>query len=199
MGSQKNRGTDTATGLLYELIATAKANNNKINVALRDIGKAFDKVWHQGLIYKLLTKNIPKYLVKILNSYLENRYARIKINNYIGPPFKLLSGVPQGGCLSPSLFNFYTHDIPSPTVCSEHIIYADDITQVIAHPGSERMLAALTKNAIVNINNFEHKWKIKTNINKFQIIPILRRKTNKIKIDKTIFDMHGEGKVLGLD
>ena len=197
-GFIKNRGTDTATGLLYEQIATAKANRYKINIVLRDIGKAFDKVWHQGLIYKLMKNNIPKFLVRILNSYLENRTARIKINTFIGPPFRLMSGVPQGGCLSPALFNFYTHDLPDPTAYSEHIIYADDITQIITYPGTERMLAAISRNAIDSINRFEHQWKIKTNINKFQIIPIARKNTTKITLNNKTYDMHNEGTVLGV-
>ena len=198
-GFTKGKGTDTATAVLYEIIAVAKANKSRINLVLRDISKAFDKVWHQGLIYKLIKGNIPNYLIRIVNNYLTGRKAQIKIDSYIGPTFELLSGVPQGGCLSPSLFNFYTHDLPPPTGNSEQVIYADDITQIIINHGGENMLAQLTKRAIETINKFENKWKIQTNINKFQIIPIGRKIAKDITINNKTFRTHNEGKVLGTE
>ncbi|WP_368666157.1 reverse transcriptase domain-containing protein, partial [Nocardioides antri] len=95
------------------------------------MSKAFDKVWHNGLKYKLITKALPKFLIRILSNYLDDRTASIRMGSYVGPPFDLLSGVPQRGCLSPTLFSFYTSDLPPPSGKNEHIIYADDITQII--------------------------------------------------------------------
>ena len=130
-GFRKNRGTGTATGLLYELIAVAKANNSRVNVVFRDISKAFDRVWHDGLTWKMIVAHLPDYLIRIIHNYLRDRNIEIRIGNYLGPRFSALCGVPQGGCLSPTLFNFYTHDLPTPLGNNEDIIYADDITQVI--------------------------------------------------------------------
>lgn len=197
-GFRKDRGTETAIGIIYELIATAKANKLRTNLILRDISKAFDKVWHEGLIYKLISGKLPNYIIRIIFDYLQNRKAQIKINNYIGPSFNLCSGVPQGGCLSPTLFNYYTHDLPPPISNSEYIAYADDITQIITYPGTEHMLTKLTEKAVEEINTFENKWKIKTNSSKFQVIPIGRRKTMKIKINNTEIQSQKEGKALGV-
>ena len=69
-GFRKNHGTDTATALIYELIAAGKSNQQKIITIMRDVSKAFDRVWHSGLIYKMLTSNFPEYLVRIIASYL---------------------------------------------------------------------------------------------------------------------------------
>ena len=119
MVSEKNRGTDTATALLYETIATSLANKYKVNLVLRDISKAFDKVWHNGLRFKMLINNFPRYQLRIISDYLRNRQAKIKINSFIGQPFLKAAGVPQGGCLSPTLFNIYTADLPLPTANHE--------------------------------------------------------------------------------
>ena len=78
-GFRKNRGTNTATAILYETIATAIGNKNKVNLVLRDISKAFDKVWHEGLKYKLIQANLPNYLIRIISNYLDNRTVTIKI------------------------------------------------------------------------------------------------------------------------
>ena len=196
-GFRKNRGTNTATAILYETIATAIGNKNKVNLVLRDISKAFDKVWHEGLKYKLIQANLPNYLIRIISNYLDNRTATIKIGQYVGPRFPLLSGVPQCGCLSPTLFALYTADVPPPSGMNEMIIYADDITQIVQKKGSENYLTRETEREISKINQYENKWKIKTNLDKFQIIPILRKGLKKVKVDNNTYEFATTGKVLG--
>ena len=75
--------------------------------------------------------------------YLTDRWAKIYIEDFAGPLFELKAGVPQGGCLSPTLFSMYTAEIPEPeTRNSIDIYYADDVTQLISYQTkSERLLA----------------------------------------------------------
>ena len=58
--------------------------------------------------------------------------ATIRIGNLLGTPFHLESGVPQGACLSPSLFNFYVSDLPDTLPDTDYVQYADDVTQIIS-------------------------------------------------------------------
>jgi hypothetical protein len=70
--------------------------------AFLDIQQAFDRVWHDGLLYKL--KQLlptPHYL--LLQSYLSDRYSQIKIHTETSPYFPINSGVPQGSVLGPLL------------------------------------------------------------------------------------------------
>ena len=61
-----------------------------------------------------------------------DRWATIQLEQQAGPLFELKAGVPQGGCLSLTLFSVYTADIPPPaTSNSIDICYADDINQLI--------------------------------------------------------------------
>ena len=103
-----------------------------VDLVMRDFDKAFDKVWTLGLQYKILNLNLPKTIEKLTCDYLTDRWAKIYIEDFAGPLFELKAGVPQGGCLSPTLFSIYTADIPEPeTRNSIDIYYADDVTQLI--------------------------------------------------------------------
>lgn len=198
-GFRKNRGTHTALAIITDTIARAKAYNAQVNLILRDIKKAFDKVWHLGLKYKILKTTLPTYMKQILCDNLTDRKIYIQIRECLGPPFEIENGVPQGGCLSPTLFIFYTSDMPQPTPYNNYVVFADDVTQIVAYPGkSKEFLAMHTKNAIESINQYEKKWKIQTNITKFKIIPVGRMNSALIVADGDIYEYANEGIVLGL-
>lgn len=198
-GFRKNRSTQTAIAILTEIIAIEKAKGNQVNLVFRDVSKAFDKVWHLGLRFKLLQQGLPKPYEKLLCDYLEDRKAHISVGNLLGPAFSLHSGVPQGGCLSPTLYILYTSDMPNPSPYSEYIMYADDVTQWVSYSGkSTQMMAHHTANAIQNINNYERKWKIKTNTDKFKVLPIAKFKPAPLIVDGDIYNYANEGNFLGV-
>ena len=200
-GFTPHRGTHTALATIYEPIANAKTQGSFVNLVLRDISKAFDKVWHAGLQYKILSLQFPTCLTKLLCSYLTDRQTSVRIGTHIGPPIHLQRGVPQGGCLSPTLYNLFTSDTPEPAPFSEHVMYADDLTQIITYPSRSRHLLALyTARAIDNITNFERKWKIQTNMNKFQLVNFLHINTEPVMVDdeSTNIPYNQKGTVLGL-
>ena len=58
---------------------------------LRDVSKAFDKVWHRGLLYKLVESGVPERLVRLLASYLSDRRARVRMEDHLGPPSELFA------------------------------------------------------------------------------------------------------------
>ena len=198
-GFRKNRSTETALAITTEIIAQALSHHHQCSVVLRDVSKAFDKVWHDGLRYKLHQCNIPPPFTRILSNFLINRKAYISLPTHNGQSFNIYSGVPQGSSLSPTLYTIYTADTPQPAHNAYHVMYADDITQIVIQPGkSRKFLAKKLEREITNINNFEHKWKIQTNTNKFTIIPIAMRKTEPVTINNTHIPYSYSGKILGL-
>ncbi len=198
-GFRSRKGTDTALTTIHETIAHHIARKSQVYVVLRDVSKAFDKVWHNGLKFKVAQLQLPVCITKLLNNFIINRKARIKIGSFTGPEFALTAGVPQGSALSPTLYTIYTNDIPDPAVDCTTIQYADDITQIIAYHGKSRhLMANRTTSEIEKINEYEKKWKIKTNKNKFKIIPLAVKKKNDIVIDGTPIQYSESGKVLGI-
>ena len=98
-----------------------------IAVAL-DMSKAFDTVNIHTLTKKLLDTQIPPILIKFIANYIKGRKAFTTYNNKTSTQRQFKTGVPQGGVLSPTLFNIYTSDIPSPPPNINITVYADDIT-----------------------------------------------------------------------
>ncbi len=91
------------------------------------MAKAFDKVWHAGLEFKILLPGLPDISTKSICTFIDNRITYINIKHYNGPSFQIRSEVPQGSPLSPTLYTIYTADIPAPTHRSLNIMYADTL------------------------------------------------------------------------
>ncbi len=185
---------------MYEAIANALAQKKQVYIVLRDVAKAFDKVWHNGLKYKLQRLQLPSILEKILCNFLDNRRAKINTGKEYSREIRLLSGVPQESVLSPTLYTLFTNDLPPPEHGCLDTMYANDVTQIITSPRKSKLMIKLkVERHIERINRFERKWKIKTSEEKFQIIPIAQLKTKKIIVSNKEIETSKSGKPLGLN
>ena len=103
-----------------------------ITVAL-DMTKAFDTIHIHILIRKLLPTNIPGTIIKFIANYIKGRKAYTRYRNHTSRQHQFKTGVPQGVVLSPTLYNIYTPDLPSPSEPVQVMAYADDITITYIH------------------------------------------------------------------
>jgi len=76
------------------------------------VSQAFDRVWHEGLIYKLKLFLPPTYYL-LIKSYLTDRHFQVRFGSSFSNIANINAGVPQGGILSPILYNIYAADQPT--------------------------------------------------------------------------------------
>ena len=90
-----------------------------------DVSKAFDKVWHQGLIFKLKAYGVKGNFLKLLENYLTDRQQRVVLNGRTSSWQNIYVGVSQGSVLGPLLFLIYINNLPDglTSMCK---IFADD-------------------------------------------------------------------------
>ncbi|KAL1453270.1 hypothetical protein WDU94_007426 [Cyamophila willieti] len=131
-------------------------------MVLLDIEKAFDCVWHEGIIHKLDKLNVNPIISKIILSYLKNQTFQVKYNGKLSTRRCIAAGVPQGSILGPVLFCVYLHDLPkTPGVRSA--LYADDTAiYVLGGPHAGLRL----QHQLDKLEPYYRKWKIKINAEK---------------------------------
>ena len=110
---------------LYHTMCEAVDQKKELRIVFCDISKAFDKVWHKGIIYKLRAMGISGKLLKWFESYLQDRHQRVVISGSCSSWGHIQAGVPQGSVLGPLLFLVYINDITR-AVNSQIRLFADD-------------------------------------------------------------------------
>ena len=99
----------------------------KLRSVFLDISKAFDKVWHEGLLYKLKSMGISGGLYNFYENYLSNRFQRVVLNVQTSLWKPVLAGVAQGWIISPLLFLVYINGLPN-WLKPNARLFADDIS-----------------------------------------------------------------------
>ena len=89
---------------LYNIFCQALDANKEIRVVFCDISKAFDRVWHAGLLRKLEAAGVTGKLLNWFEKYLSDRRQRVILPGVNSDWSKIFAGVPQGSILGPLLF-----------------------------------------------------------------------------------------------
>lgn len=164
--------TQQLTRFVHGISRGMQVSKTTVSIFL-DIEKAFDKVWHDGLLYKMSLTGLPRTYIRTVRSFLQNRQFRVQTDGALSSARPILAGVPQGSCLSPTLFNLYINDMPrSPGVTTS--LFADDT----AYSYTGRQLAAAERTLQRQLDlthDWMTGWRIKVNPTKSSVVVFSRR------------------------
>lgn len=200
-GFKENHSSTHQLARIVTDIINAFNKRQNTTMVLLDIEKAFDRVWVQGLLYKMITLKLPSFVIKLINSYLLDRKFIVKLNHTLSDPITISAGVPQGSILGPKLFNLYIHDLPAfPN--TKTALFADD-TAVYAHSYSATVASKLLQYHLQVLMDYYNKWKIKVNSNKTEMIVFSRRINDKklvspLKFNNQVIKQKDYVKYLGI-
>ena len=142
-------------------IFTSFDNSLEVRGVFVDISKAFDKVWHDGLIYKLKLNGMKDKLLCLLIDFLKNRQQRVVLNGQFSSWAKVNADVLQGSILGPLLFLIYINDLPK-GLQSNPKLFADD-TFLFSRIHDITTSAVNLKNDLTKISEWAVQWKINFN------------------------------------
>lgn len=187
-GFRKEHGTEQQLRRVTQFILKAYENRCFCSAVFIDISEAFDRVWHPGLLWKLI-KLLPIKLFNVLSSYLLNRTFTVRCND--GTTSKLgnlRAGVPQGSVLGPVLYTIYSSDMPLPTLTTHFLpsrpvdgtyvlisTYADD-TIILSSAITPHEAVKLNQRNLNNIINWATRWCISINSQKTAHVMYTTRK-----------------------
>ena len=98
-----------------------------------DMSQAFDTIKIHSLMRNLLQINIPGTIIKFIANNIKGRKAYTTYRNHTSRQRQFKTGIPQGGVLSPTLFNIYISNLPPPSAPVQVIPYAYNITITSTH------------------------------------------------------------------
>ena len=165
--------------------------------AFLDIQQAFDRVWHDSLLFKLkATLPTPYYL--LLQSHLTDRYSQIKFNTATSVNFPIHSGVPQRSVLGPLFYLIFTADIPTrndTTIAT----FADD-TAILASNEDPQTASQSLQTHLNHLATWLNIWRIKVKETKSVHVTFTNRRIDCpiVTINGTQLPVQTEVKCLGL-
>ena len=199
-GFRKKDATVMHLTRLVQLWSEALDHSEYVGIVFFDLRKAFDRVWHKGLLAKLDAAGIRGQAFRWFASYLSSRRQRTKVGDAISSYANITAGVPQDAILSPLLFILYVNDITKVSSASVNL-FSDDTSSFVSD-ASPASLSLHLQDTVYSLSLWFKKWLLSVNIQKSAVL-VLRSKSVKsidlqISLDGSLLPQVDTHKHLGV-
>ena len=144
-----------------------------------DFSKAFDKVSHDRLLFKLERVGIDVHTIMWIKSFLSERTQKVVIDGEESTAVPVTSGatsgVPQGSVLGPILFLIFIDDMPLYTTNSQVRLFADDTIVYLTVTGREDCVKL--QEDLKSLERWEREWQMEFHPEKCNVLRITRKKS----------------------
>ncbi len=191
---------DPIIRLNHEAEFSIDSGNYTIAIMI-DFTRAFDLLWIDGLLAKLMNLGITGNMLNWIKNFLENRTNRVKIGNYFSTEYTLQNGTPQGSSLSPLLYLIMVNDFPKLSQFTSDAFFADDCTVWRSGTNLSQIVFHL-QNDLDLISDWCRSWGLTINTEKTTGIIFTNRQLNInsviLKIDNKPIVFKNTCKLLGV-
>lgn len=172
--------------VLKALIDEMKRKGRPLFACFVDLKKAYDSIWHNGLLYKLCKYKVGSTFINIIQNMYTKMKSCVKIDSWLSEFFPVNVGTRQGCNLSPTLFNLYLADLPlymkqhncKPVLIGDTeinmLMYADDLV-VLSYKECD------LQHSLGALEEYCQKWKLQINVQKTKIMSFNKRNDSKFK------------------
>ena len=179
-GFRSSRSTADLLTVITEKIYRALDNCGEARVVALDISKAFDRVWHAGLLQKLASHGISGNILKIIKSFLQDRAMTVSLDGEISSTYPITAGVSQGSILGPILFLAYINDLSDNMIC-DLAMFADDsslysYTDCKSTINTSQNLTDCLDLDLSKVSSWGDRWLVKFNSAKTNLLSVNRYK-----------------------
>ena len=106
-GFRSSRSAANLLTVVSDRIARVLDRSGATRAVALNISKAFDRVWHAGLLQKLNSYGISGQIFGLISSFLSNRQLQVILDGKSSQEYPVNAGVPQGSIIGPTLFLLY--------------------------------------------------------------------------------------------
>ena len=145
--------------ITHEIYKAFDANPSlEVRGVFLDLLTAFDKVWHDGLMYKLERLGIYGKYYWLIHSFLNDRHQRVILNGQCSNWSKIKAGVPQGSILRRLLFLVYINDLPWDLTTNAKLFADDTSLYSVVHDSTSSSVSL--NNDLLKVSQWAYQWKM---------------------------------------
>ena len=201
-GFRSSRSTADLLTVVSDRIAGAFKRFGATGAVALDISKAFDRVWHAGLLHKLKSYGISGQIFGLVSPFLSNRRLQVVVDGKSSQEYPVNAGVPQGSILGPTYFLLYINDLPDDVICNI-AIYATLCSYCNQAPDlwQQLELASELESDLCDTVDWGGKWLVDFNAGKTQLVSFDRSGNTgaiDVKVDGSVLEEKTSFKMLGL-